>query len=384
MYLSKAFDTINHNLLVAKLHAYGFSNDSLKLRYSYLNNRCYRTKISHKFSSWKKLSQEIPEVSALGPLLFSIYLSELSGFTSLCNFIDDTTFYACGMDLNSLIKRLEHDSFLAIEWFKNNNMKSNQDKCHLLVSGYKNENVLANIGNEKIWDSNKRKLLGLDIDRNLNFNEHASSLCRKAGNKLSVLAWLSNFMSFKQRRILLKTFMESQFGYCPLIWMFHSRRVNDKINHLNERSLCIVYKDNYSSYVDFLAKDKSFTIHHRNIQPLDIELFKVKRNFSNVIMYNILKTRTLTYNLRSQTDSLRDCVKTRHFGLNSLGYFAPKVRDTILLEIKNINSLLKFKTEIRKGAPENWSYYLCRQYIQNCIRNTCRFVELVETFDLLM
>ena len=94
------------------------------------------------------------------------------------------------MDLNSLIKRLEHDSFLAIEWFKNNNMKSNQDKCHLLVSGYKNENVLANIGNEKIWDSNKRKLLGLDIDRNLNFNEHASSLCRKAGNKLSVLARL--------------------------------------------------------------------------------------------------------------------------------------------------------------------------------------------------
>ena len=136
------------------------------------------------------------------------------------------------MDLNSLIKRLEHDSFLAIEWFENNNMKLNQDKCHLLVSGYKNENVWANIGNEKIWESNKQKLLGLDIDRNLNFNEHVSSLCRKVGNKLSVLARLSNFMSFKQRRILLKTFIESQSGYCPLIWMFHSRRVNNKTNHL--------------------------------------------------------------------------------------------------------------------------------------------------------
>ena len=78
-----------------------------------------------------------------------------------------------------------------------------------LVSGYKNENVWANIGNEKIWESSKQKLLGLDIDRNLNFNEHVSSLCRKAGNKLSVLARLSNFMSFKQRRILSKTFIES-------------------------------------------------------------------------------------------------------------------------------------------------------------------------------
>ena len=97
-------------------------------------------------------------------------------------------------------------------------MKLNQDKSHLLVSGYKTKNVWANIGNEKIWESNKQKLLGLEFDRNLNFNEHVSSLCRKAGNKVSALARLSNFMSFKQRRILFKTFIESQFGYCPLIW----------------------------------------------------------------------------------------------------------------------------------------------------------------------
>ena len=129
---------------------------------------------------------------------------------------------------------------------------------------------------------------------------------------------LPNFMSFQQKRIYLKTFIESQFGYCPLIWMFYSRRVNDKINHLHELSLRIVYKDNYSSYVDLLAKDKSFTIHQRNVQPLAIELFKVKRNLSNVIMCNILKTRTLTYNLRSQTDFMRDCINTRRYGLNSL------------------------------------------------------------------
>ena len=129
---------------------------------------------------------------------------------------------------------------------------------------------------------------------------------------------LPNFMSFQQKRIYLKTFIESQFGYCPLIWMFYSRRVNDKINHLHELSLRIVYKDNYSSYVDLLAKDKSFTIHQRNIQSLAIELFNVKRNLSNVIVCNILKTRTLTYNLRSQTDFMRDCVNTRRYGLNSL------------------------------------------------------------------
>ena len=89
-------------------------------------------------------------------------------------------------------------------------------------------------------------------------------------------------------------------------------------------------------------------------------------------MCNILKTRTLTYNLQSQTDFVRDCVNTRRYGLNSLSYFAPKIWDMIPLEIKNINSLQKCKTEIRKWAPENCSCYICWPYIQDL-----GFVELV-------
>ena len=110
-------------------------------------------------------------------------------------------------------------------------MKLNKDKCHLLVSGYKHENVWAQTGDEKIWESNKQKLLDLKTDRNLHFNEYMSLLCKKACKKLSVFARLSNFMSIKQRRVLVKPFIESQFGYCTLIWMFHDRGLNNKINH---------------------------------------------------------------------------------------------------------------------------------------------------------
>ena len=98
------------------------------------------------------------------------------------------------------------------------------------------------------------------------------SLCKKAGKKLSVLGRLSNLMSIKQRTVLLKSFIESQFGYCPLIWMFHGTWVNNKINHLHERSLRIVYKDNNSSFKELHKKNNSFIVHHRNIQSLAIEL----------------------------------------------------------------------------------------------------------------
>ena len=157
----------------------------------------------------------------------------------------------------------------------------------------------------------KLKLLGVEIDRTLSFDEHITSLCRKAGKKLYVLARLSHFMCTNKKRILMKAFIESQFSYCPLIWMFHSTSVNNKINHLHERSLRIVYKNNISSFEYLLKNDRSFTIHHRNIQSIAIELFKVKGNLSNSIMYNIFQTRKINYNLRSRTDFASICVNTK-------------------------------------------------------------------------
>ena len=81
-------------------------------------------------------------------------------------------------------------------------------------------------------------------------------------------------MSLNQRRKLVKTCIEPQFGYCPLFWMFHGRIVNKKINHLHESTLQIVNKDYSSSFEDLLKRDISVSIHHRNIQSQAIELFK--------------------------------------------------------------------------------------------------------------
>ena len=142
--------------------------------------------MNKQFSSWQEMVQRVPQGSVLGPLLFNIYLNNLfylAKSTIVCNFADDTTFYACDKDLNSLINTLEHNSYQAIDWFENNSIKLNQDKCYLLLSGFKYENIWAKIGKTKIWESKEEKLLGIESDRTFSFDKYIASLCKKAGKK---------------------------------------------------------------------------------------------------------------------------------------------------------------------------------------------------------
>ena len=117
----------------------------------------------------------------------------------------------------------------------------NQDKCHFLFSGHKYEMLFVNAGQAKIWESEQQKHLGIFIDRDLKFDEYVLSQRKKAGKKLTALIRINKFMIFGQRKNIMKAFIESQFGYCPLVWMFRGRLNNAKINHIHVRALRAVY-----------------------------------------------------------------------------------------------------------------------------------------------
>ena len=167
MDLSKAFDTINHELMIAKLSAYGLDKTPLKIILSYLSNRWQRTKISTTFSSWSQLLLGVPQGSVLGPILFNIYINDLFFMLNeceICNYADDTTPFVCDEILENVVSKLEHDTEIAICWFDSNYMKLNTDKCHLLMAGNKHEHIWVKLVDKKIWENNTVKLLGVTID----------------------------------------------------------------------------------------------------------------------------------------------------------------------------------------------------------------------------
>ena len=121
------------------------------------------------------------------------------------------------------------------------------------------------IGNFTIRSSYAEDLLGVTNDSNLIFSEHMTHLRATANHRLHSLSRVSKYISLKKRRILMKSFIIPQFNYCPLIWMTHSKGHNNKINHIHERALRIVYKDFSTPFEGLLAKDKSATIHNQNL-----------------------------------------------------------------------------------------------------------------------
>ena len=150
-------------------------------------------------------------------------------------------------------------------------------------------------------------------------------------------------MSLERRRTLMKSFIESQFGYCPFVWMFCGRKSNNRINHLHERALRIVYNDNQSSSENLLSKDRSVSIHDRNIPAFAIEICKIQ--------------------LRSQTDFSLHSVNTIAYGLKSLKYFAGKVWSIVAFEIRNAISLKEFSDKMKSWRPENCPCGVCLTYI---------------------
>ena len=155
-------------------------------------------------------------------ICFSKLILEFSSYAH------DNTPFASARNHEKLIKSLQSTLNGVFEWYQENYFKANADKCYLFLSPFSNEEMT--IANYKIASSDSEELLGVVIDSEATFAKHIENLCRKTNQKLHALARVANFVTLEKCGLVMKTFVFSQFNYCPLVWMCHNRKFNNKIN----------------------------------------------------------------------------------------------------------------------------------------------------------
>ena len=299
--LSKAFDCIDHELLIVKLHAYGFDNDALKFIYSYLKGRKQRTKINSSCSSFAEILFGIPQGSILGPLLLNANIWDLFydiDDLDFASFADDNTPYSCLSDMISVLGQLKGGIDKVFDWFKKKILKGDADKCLLITSS--KTPVGIEVANMTIMSEEKVKLLVIHIENQLNFDYHISQLYKKGGKKLHALTRVFRYMDISQRKLIANAFIMSQFSYCPLIWMFHSRAMKHRINRTHKRTLRRIYPNQHQlTFKELLEKNKAVSIHQRNLQTLATEIYKAKNMISPEVVNSLFELTNKKYNLRN-------------------------------------------------------------------------------------
>ena len=280
--LSKAFDTLPHDLLIAKLNAYGLESSALRLINDYLTNRKQRTKVASSFSTWSDIFSGVPQGSVLGPLLFNIFINDFFFFikeSSTTNFADDNSLYANGKNLQEVIDKLEIDIKNALIWFDINRLVANPKKFQIMFLGLRKKiKLLLDINGKITLSSSSIKLLGMLIDWKLTFNKHVQEVCSNANNKAKALTRLRYKLDQGQKLCLYYCFIMSIFGYCPLIWMFCGKTSDAIINRVQRKALRATYNDYTSNFQNLLDKGNHSTIHESNKRSLLLEVYKCLNN----------------------------------------------------------------------------------------------------------
>lgn len=257
--LSKAFDIVNKNIMVAKLEKLGFRGVAREWFDSYLTDRKTYVNISDKNSDVKTLNLGLPQGSVSAPWLFSLYVNDMHRASDKLNFIhfaDDTTIYRSGSDLSSLCQEINFEMNRILDWLKANRLSLNIEKTKFMLfthSSVDPNSLNISLNNINVERVNSRKFLGITIDERLNYNDHVAALARKLSCTVGVMSKLSEFVPPNIIKLLYYSIFYPHLLYGVVVWGGCGVTNANKIVRLQNRAL-----SPYRDKIENLAPQISF------------------------------------------------------------------------------------------------------------------------------
>ena len=366
--LSKAFECVPHRLLISKLNAYGMDYLSCKLISSYFLDRKQRVKLGSVKGQWMALTRGTPQGSIFGPFIFNLFQNDmmyvLKQHCDIYNYADDTTLGVGSNTVVNLCMRLQRATHTMLEWCSINHLKANPDKFQFIIFSTKENNASLHISdNVTIMSRPCVKLLGVFLDSHLKFGEHITTLCKKAGKHLNVLARMSRSLDVKGKLILMQSFITCHFNYCSIIWHYCSASDLKKIENVQYRGLKFVYYDFLSSYVVLRERAGLPLLYVRRLRTIALELFKICNDIGPSYLKSYFKRSSRQYDMRRGSSLVLPKYKTVKYGKKCFKFHAVKLWNDLNYDCTHAANLQAFREIINV-----WSGPQCQcSYCDICV-----------------
>ena len=363
--LSKAFDMVNHNLLLEKLQLYHCSPLALQWFTSYLSNRHQTVSLSGNLSTPQLITAGVPQGSILGPLLFILYINDLplhitGSETNM--FADDTTIYTYSKNKHTIQTKLQESLDTVSQWCNLNSMVLNSTKTKAMLLSASNKHQVNNLSltlqNNCLHVSQQEKLLGITFDNNLSFKTHIEQTLKKCNSLLFLLLRIKCFLDLKTRKLFFNSYILPHLDYCITVWGYSANHHLDKLLKFQKRAARIIMDKEFDYPSATLFQElKWMTVYERLQYKTATLVFKSLTNMSP--LYLSSKFHTVLYQnrqLRSSTNNLLYVPKPNlEIFRKSISYAGPKLWNSLPLEIRNAKSILSFKSLYIKFRFPSWA-----------------------------